>query len=94
MAQSSVSPDDSFAPIDTAMSDHLGSSPAHRRTPAGLRTIAACDRGQDLNEYALLTALVGIISVAAWSAIEGSLGAAYTNYDTGTQSIWASPDPQ
>jgi Flp pilus assembly pilin Flp len=47
-----------------------------------------------LIEYALLTAFIGVISIAAWSVIEGSLGTAYSSYDAGTQSIWASPDPQ
>lgn len=84
----------SLAHIVTEMSHSPDCSRARRTTRAGLRTLAACDRGQDLIEYALLTAFIGIVSIAAWSAIEGSLGTAYTSYDTGTQSIWASPNPQ
>jgi Flp pilus assembly pilin Flp len=48
---------------------------------------------QDMVEYALLVALVGLVGMAAWSALETRLGQAYTNYDTRTQNLWRPPDP-
>lgn len=49
--------------------------------------------GQDLVEYALLVALVGLMGMAAWSALQTRVGQAYTNYDTRTQNLWRTPDP-
>jgi Flp pilus assembly pilin Flp len=49
--------------------------------------------GQDLLEYAMLTALVGLVGVAAWLLMETRIGQAYTQYDAGTQDLWAPPDP-
>jgi Flp pilus assembly pilin Flp len=49
--------------------------------------------GQDLLEYALLTALVGIVSIAAWALIENRLGASYVAFDGKTQAIWEPPNP-
>lgn len=41
----------------------------------------------------MLTALVGIVSIAAWTLIEDRLGQAYVVYDTDTQGLWSPPDP-
>ncbi len=49
------------------------------------------DDGQDLVEYALLTALVGLVGVTVWSTIVALIGARYTDYDTGVQGLWESP---
>jgi Flp pilus assembly pilin Flp len=51
------------------------------------------DKGQDLIEYALLTAGIGFAGLAAWPAIVNSLGVAYTQLDSQTQDLWAPPDP-
>ena len=51
------------------------------------------ESGQDLVEYALLTALIGFAGIVVWSAIVNLLGARYTDYDTGTQGLWESPSP-
>ena len=47
--------------------------------------------GQDLVEYALLTALIGLTGIVVWSTIVGLIGARYTDYDTGVQGLWESP---
>ena len=49
--------------------------------------------GQDLIEYALLTAGMGFAGIAVWPAIVTSLGVAYTALDSQTQELWAPPDP-
>jgi Flp pilus assembly pilin Flp len=51
------------------------------------------DEGQDLIEYALLTAGIGLAGVAVWPAITTAIGVAYEAFDTNTQSIWESPNP-
>jgi Flp pilus assembly pilin Flp len=50
-------------------------------------------RGQDLVEYALLVALIGIAATASAPAIETALSAAYTVWNTQTQDVWQMPDP-
>jgi len=49
--------------------------------------------GQDLIEYALLTAGMGFAGIAVWPAIVNSLGVAYTALDSQTQDLWSPPDP-
>jgi Flp pilus assembly pilin Flp len=51
------------------------------------------DRGQDVIEYALLTAGIGIAGVAIWPAIVTGIGTAYRQYDAQTQGIWEVPNP-
>jgi Flp pilus assembly pilin Flp len=48
---------------------------------------------QDLVEYALLVALVGLVGIAAWSLIRTNLGTRYQQYDTDTQDLYAPADP-
>jgi Flp pilus assembly pilin Flp len=50
--------------------------------------------GQDLIEYALLSALIGIVGVVAWTNIGTAIGTAYANWDTGVQNVSScTPDP-
>lgn len=61
-----------------------------------VRTLVACardERGQDLIEYALLTAAVGVAGVATWPFIATSIGTAYRALDTNTQGLWEPPPP-
>jgi Flp pilus assembly pilin Flp len=51
------------------------------------------DRGQDLVEYALLTALFGLAALAAAPAIRTALGVAYSAWNTSGQNLWVPPDP-
>jgi Flp pilus assembly pilin Flp len=46
------------------------------------------DRGQDLVEYALLSGIVGVAGVLLFPIIAGKMGAAYTSWQTGTQTAW------
>jgi Flp pilus assembly pilin Flp len=69
-----------------------------RRAPNGvlrlaLRALVRDEDGQDVIEYGLLSAFFGIVTIAVWISIQGNLRAAYIAYDSGTQSIWQSPDP-
>jgi Flp pilus assembly pilin Flp len=58
---------------------------------------AAEDDGQDLIEYALLTAAIGFCAVAAINAMEVAINAAYSSWvgpDTGVNGLWETPSPQ
>ena len=57
------------------------------------RRLLADERGQDLIEYALVAGLIGVVGVAAWNAIGGGIGTAYTGWDTSVQHVWEAPDP-
>ena len=58
-----------------------------------LHDLAVGDDGQDLVEYALLTASIGLVATATWPAIEVAIGAAYESLDTATQDLWEVKDP-
>jgi Flp pilus assembly pilin Flp len=51
------------------------------------------DAGQDLIEYALLTAIVTVGSLAVFSAIRGKMGTSYTTWGTEVQQRWEPGDP-
>ena len=51
------------------------------------------DEGQDLIEYALLTAGLGLAGIAVWPAITTAVGVAYGTWDTRTQGLWETPPP-
>jgi Flp pilus assembly pilin Flp len=58
-----------------------------------LRRLLREERGQDLIEYALLTAALGLVGIAAWPAIAATTGDVYQQLDTNTQDLWEMPDP-
>ena len=49
--------------------------------------------GQDVVEYALLTASIGIMGIATWPLIAIAIGQTYQEFDTDTQDLWEVPDP-
>ena len=52
------------------------------------------DGGQDLIEYALLSAFIGVCAVTAWINIQGSIVQALLGWDSGIQDISdCTPDP-
>lgn len=51
------------------------------------------ETGQDLIEYALLTATIGLASAGAWAVIGPTMAAAYTFWDTNLYNLWESPPP-
>ena len=44
-------------------------------------------------EYALLTTFIGFAGAAAWSAMQTSLGNAYTGFNQAVWNIWEPTDP-
>lgn len=59
-----------------------------------LKRFVADDGGQDLVEYALLTALIGIAAIATWQVIADRVGIAYAGSNTDVQALAEPADPQ
>ena len=51
------------------------------------------ERGQEIIESVLLTAGIGIVTIATWPAIETASRNSYQALDTNTQDLWVPPDP-
>jgi hypothetical protein len=49
--------------------------------------------GQDLIEYALLSATFGIGALAALTTLADAMGVAYADWLSGAQDLWEAPDP-
>jgi Flp pilus assembly pilin Flp len=56
-----------------------------------LKRLLIGDEGQDLVEYALLVAFVGLAVLAAWLAIQGAVANGYINWDNQEQNVSAGP---
>ena len=62
--------------------------------PMLLRRLIRDDRGQDVIEYALLTATIGLVGSAAWALMADNIETVYTGWDTGVNDLWEPPDPE
>jgi hypothetical protein len=51
------------------------------------------DEGQDLVEYILLTAVVGLSTIVAINLIDDVMRLTYESWDASTQAIWEPQDP-
>ena len=58
-----------------------------------VREFLTDETGQDLVEYALLTATIGLSSAAVWLAIGPTIRTAYSRWGTDIYNSWNSPDP-
>ena len=58
-----------------------------------IRRLLKDERGQDIIEYVLLTAALGVTSIAVWPLISASIGQSYQQLDTNTQNLWVPPNP-
>jgi len=58
-----------------------------------LRRFIRNDDGQDVVEYALLTASIGVMGIATWPLIATGIFNAYQAFDADAQAIWEIPDP-
>jgi Flp pilus assembly pilin Flp len=57
------------------------------------RRLLRDEDGQDVIEYALLTASIGLMGIATWPLITTGIGVTYRRLDAQTQGIWRVPDP-
>ena len=51
------------------------------------------DRGQDLIEYALLTAFIGLAGAAALNLVAASMNTTYDGWGTGINNLWEPEAP-
>lgn len=51
------------------------------------------ETAQDLVEYALLVAFIGLTSLAAWTAIQNAIQQGYIGWDMAEQDLWEPPNP-
>ena len=56
--------------------------------------VVADDSGQDLIEYALLTAIIGITGVLILSTLSTTMGTAYRRWNSAGQNAWQPCPPQ
>lgn len=62
-----------------------------------LHALLKDESAQDLIEYALLAATVGLVGAAAWNTMRLRIAAGYQQMDTGpggVYNLWESPDPK
>jgi Flp pilus assembly pilin Flp len=51
------------------------------------------EAGQDLIEYALLTATIGLAGATVWSVMDTAISSTYTSNVDGANEQWESPAP-
>lgn len=59
----------------------------------GFRRFVRDEDGQDLIEYALLGAVLGLSGLATYGFIITNMAASYTNWDSDVQNLWQLPAP-
>jgi Flp pilus assembly pilin Flp len=59
-----------------------------------LRRFLSEDESQDLVEYAMLAAYVGLAGAVAWLAVQAAIANGYIEFDTQEQLKWEPPDPE
>lgn len=65
-----------------------------RRLRSFIATFVRDDSGQDLIEYALLTGIIGVTTLLAFSSISTKMGNTYNNWNTAAQNVWVPCPPQ
>lgn len=60
---------------------------------AGLRRLCRDDRGQDLIEYALITAAIGFAGLVAFQLILTAIGATYGSQEAAVDTLWEPNGP-
>lgn len=61
------------------------------RIMESLMRLLGGDEGQDVVEYALLVAFVGLVVLAGWLAIQNAVGDGYVNWDAQEQNVSSGP---
>jgi Flp pilus assembly pilin Flp len=58
-----------------------------------LRSLVVDEQGQDLVEYALLAALVALVTVPAIAKFQSVMYSTYVSWFTASMGCWQMPDP-
>lgn len=67
--------------------------PVGRCVSAWLKRFVADQGGQDLIEYALLSAVVGLVALATMNALGITIGTVYSSLNTAVNGLWEAPAP-
>jgi pilus assembly protein Flp/PilA len=67
--------------------------PDARRVSAWLKRFVADQGGQDLIEYALLSAVIGLVALATMNALGITIGTVYSGLNTAVNGLWEAPAP-
>lgn len=60
---------------------------------SALHRLISDDHGQDLIEYALLTAVIGFAGLAAFGFIQSAIETTYGSWESSTNDLWEPPNP-
>ena len=55
--------------------------------------LIVCDEGQDLVEYALLTAAIGFACIGVFDVLLNAMGSTYASWDTSVNNLWEPSAP-
>jgi Flp pilus assembly pilin Flp len=58
-----------------------------------MRDLLRDDTGQDVVEYALLGAFVGVVGILVWQGIVDLIGERYSEYNSNLPYHWETPTP-
>lgn len=64
-----------------------------RAGAAFVRELVADERGQDLIEYALLTTVIGLAGLLAWTLVGNAISNTYTSWVSGVDTLAVPPAP-
>ena len=67
------------------------SNPEAPRVVRVVRRFVGDDCGQDLIEYALLSALIGVVGLAIMNTLGVTMGTVYEGWTTAVNALWESP---
>jgi Flp pilus assembly pilin Flp len=83
--------------LDTDSNERLEHFMSFLMKASSLTSLAArlmCDDdGADLIEYALLTALFGLMGFLSFTSLSPKMSSAYSGWDNGEQGLWIPPQP-
>ena len=62
-------------------------------TRSAIHQFLVDEDGQDLIEYALLTAFIGFAAIAVFDLIRQAIGITYGTWESEANDLWEPPDP-
>lgn len=79
-------------PLATRDADRPGAFPRAEMT-GFFSALLGDDRGQDLLEYAFLTAAIGLAAIVVFDQIRQAIGTTSGTWESDVNNLWQPPDP-
>jgi Flp pilus assembly pilin Flp len=73
---------------------HGAGPPAHELMTRPLQRLVLDEGAEDLVEYALLAAFVGVAAAVAVAGFDNVINVVYASWDAATQALWEPTDPR